>query len=137
MAQRRIYHKLVSFSVGYLKIVSVYDTRECQLLGCVVNDKWKVLRRKMFYINNCPTRCNTKQSIYSSASSLYMFRVPTTPITRSTQNCNYILRFWSYVLCSYLSLAWPRWREVADQYRRLQLQFCVLLMMGVVDTRNT
>jgi len=24
-----------------------------------------------------------------------------------------------------------------DQYRRLQLQFCVLLMMGVVDTRNT
>ena len=23
-----------------------------------------------------------------------------------------------------------------DQYRRLYLQFCVLLMMGVVDTRN-
>ena len=23
-----------------------------------------------------------------------------------------------------------------DQYRRLQLQFCVLLMMGIVDTRN-
>ena len=39
-------------------------------------------------------------------------------------------------------LAWPRWWEAAaqkrlyDQYRRLQLQFCVLLMMGVVDTRN-
>jgi len=31
---------------------------------------------------------------------------------------------------------WPRWREVAAQYRRLLLQFCVLLMMGVVDTRN-
>ena len=36
---------------------------------------------------------------------------------------------------------WPRWREVAahkkyDQYPSLQLQFCVLLMMGVVDTRN-
>ena len=31
------------------------------------------------YINNCPTRCNTKQSIYYSASSLYIFRVPTTP----------------------------------------------------------
>jgi len=46
-------------------------------------------------INNCPTRCNTKQSIYYSASSLYMFRVSTTPISRSTQNCNYSLRYWS------------------------------------------
>jgi len=57
---------------------------------------------KVMNINNCPTRCNTKQSIYYSASSLYMFRVPTTPITRSTQNCNYSLRYWSNVLCSYL-----------------------------------
>jgi len=31
-----------------------------------------------YYINNCPMRCNTKQSIYYSATSLYMFRVPTT-----------------------------------------------------------
>jgi len=23
-----------------------------------------------------------------------------------------------------------------DQYRKLQLQFCVVLMLGVVDTRN-
>ena len=30
-------------------------------------------------------RCNTKQSIYYSACSLYMFRVSTTPIIRSTQ----------------------------------------------------
>ena len=30
-------------------------------------------------------RCNTEQSIYYSASSLYMFRVSTTPIIRSTQ----------------------------------------------------
>jgi len=29
----------------------------------------------MYYINICPTRCNTRQSIYYSASSLYMFRV--------------------------------------------------------------
>jgi len=47
------------------------------------------------YLNNCRTRCNTKQSIYYSASSLYMFRVSTTPIIRSTQNCNYSLRYWS------------------------------------------
>jgi len=33
-------------------------------------------------------------------------------------------------------LAWPRWREAGAQYRRLYLQFFVLLMMGVVDTRN-
>ena len=36
-----------------------------------------------------------KQSIYYSASSLYMFRVSTTPIIRKTQNCNHILRYWS------------------------------------------
>ena len=50
-------------------------------------------RASLIYIYNCPTRCNTKQSIYYSASSLYMFRVSTTPITRSTQNCNYSLRY--------------------------------------------
>jgi len=32
----------------------------------------------LHFINNCPTRCNTKQSIYYSASSLYRFRVSTT-----------------------------------------------------------
>jgi len=41
-----------------------------------------------------------------------MFRVSTTPIIRSTQNCNYSLRYWSNFLCSYpLPLqrgqAWP------------------------------
>ena len=46
-----------------------------------------------------------KQSIYYSASSLYMFPVSTTPIIRSTQNCNYSIRYWSYFLCSYLQLA--------------------------------
>ena len=56
----------------------------------------------------CPTRCNTKQSIYYSASSVYMFRVPTTPFIWSTQNCNYSLQYWSYFLCSYLPPTWPR-----------------------------
>jgi len=71
-------------------------------------------RASLIYINNCPTRCNTKQSIYYSASSLYMFRVSTTPIIRSTQNCNYSLRY-----CAATSLqrgqVWLRWREVAAQ----------------------
>ena len=47
-------------------------------------------------------RYNTKQSIYYSAISLYMFRVSTTPTARSTQSCNYSLRYWSYFLCMYL-----------------------------------
>jgi hypothetical protein len=64
-------------------------------------------RASLIYINNCPTRCNTKQSIYYSASSLYMFRAPTIPIIRSTQNCNFSLRYWSYFLCSYLPPTWP------------------------------
>ena len=36
-----------------------------------------------------------------------MFRVSTTPIIRSTQNCNYSLRYGSYFLCSYLPPTWP------------------------------
>ena len=53
-------------------------------------------RASRIYINNSPTSCNTKQSIYYSA-----------PITRSTQNCNYSLRYWSYFLCCYLPPTWP------------------------------
>ena len=64
----------------------------------------------VFYINNCPTRCNTKKSIYYSASSLYMFRVSTTPIIRSIQNCNYRLRY-----CAATSLQRGQGREVATQ----------------------
>ena len=60
-------------------------------------------RASLIYINNCPTRCNTKQYTYYSASSLYMFRVSTTPIIRNTQNCNYRLRYWSY-FCAATSL---------------------------------
>jgi len=61
----------------------------------------------LIYINNCPTRCNTKYSIYYSANSLHMFRVSTTPIIRRTQNCNYSLRYWPYFLCSCLPPTWP------------------------------
>jgi len=35
-----------------------------------------------------------------------MFRVSTTPIINSAQNCNYSLRYWSYFLCSYLPSMW-------------------------------
>jgi len=59
--------------------------------------------------------------VYYSASSLYMFRVTTTPIIRSTQNCNYSLRYWSCCAVqlppsSVVKLVWPRWREEAAQH---------------------
>jgi len=73
---------------------------ECHVV-CIVADEFQE-----HYINNCPTRCNKKQSISYSASSPYMFRVSNTPIIRSTQNCNY-----SYLPPSWS--IWPRWREVA------------------------
>ena len=69
------------------------------------------LRASLIYINNCPTRYNTKQSIYYSASTLNMFRVSTTPIIRSTQNCNYSLQYWLYFLCRYLLP--PTWSSLA------------------------
>ena len=88
----------------------------CVVLCCVLDNiqhKNNYLETCCNYINNCPTRCNTKQSIYYSASSLYMFRLSTTPIIRSTQNSNC-----SFQYCSYLSPTWPtwpRWRELPAQ----------------------
>jgi len=58
----------------------------------------------------CTVQRRNSYSIYYSASSLYMFRVSTTPIVRSTVNCNYSLRYWSYFLCSYLP---PKWLNLA------------------------
>ena len=75
---------------------------------------WCTLNMVQDLFNNCPTRRNTKQSIYYSASSLYMFRVSTTPIISSKQNCNYSLQY-----CAAASLqhgqSWPRWSEAAAQ----------------------
>ena len=68
------------------------------------------------YINICPNRCDTKQSICYSASSLYMFRVSTTPIIRSTQNCNYSLRYYATTSLQ-RGQAWPRWTEVARVFK--------------------
>ena len=66
---------------------------------------------------NCskPTRCNGSQTILFFAGSLYMFRVLSTPIIRSTKNCHYSLRYRSYYCSSYLPptwQSWPRWRKV-------------------------
>jgi len=110
-------------------------------IRCIILCLW--FRASLIYVNNYPTRYNTKQSISYSASSRYLFRVSITPIIRSTQNCNYRLRYWSYFLCNYLpptwltvqsailfikitckvhvrratttSTRWPHWTEVAAQ----------------------
>ena len=58
---------------------------------------------------------------------VYMFRVSTTPIISSTQNCNYSLWYWSYFLCSYLLSTWPNWprlREVAAQHSITSTEGC-------------
>jgi len=118
----------VDRSIGYKINTGAPPTAFC----CRV--KLRIL--SVFHINNCPTRCNTKQSIYYSASSLYMFRLSTTPIIRSTQKCNYSLRYWSYFLYSYLPLtwvSWPRWREVAAQKIWLLPEAVVTVLCTPVD----
>jgi len=90
---------------GYVSVMATLKFTYYRIKGRMFLCLW--FRASLIYINNCPTRCNTKQSVYYSASSLYVFRVSTTPIIRSTQNCNYSLRHWSYFLCSYLPPTWP------------------------------
>ena len=79
----------------------------CEWKNIVVRLLCVWFRASLIYINSCPTRCITKQSVYYFASSLYMIRVSTAPIISSTQNCNYSLRYRSYFLCSYLTPTWP------------------------------
>jgi len=105
-----IFYLLLLYIVIYFYILLLYIVMYFYilLLYCFIFLYIIVLYCYIFlYIINCPTRRNKKQSIYYSASSLYMFRVSTTPIIRSTKNCNYSLRYWSYILCSYLPPKWP------------------------------
>ena len=76
-------HELSTQWIFFIKLIT---NKDFQLL-CI----W--FRASLIYINNCPSRCNTKQSIYYSASSIYMLRVSTTPVIRNTQNCNHSLRY--------------------------------------------
>jgi len=87
-------HVLFEFYIqGVLKLKKNSGSKRLRHKTMCVNSMAVSYRK---YINNCPTRCKTNQAIYYSASSLYTFRVSTTPIIRSTQNCNYSLRYWSY-----------------------------------------
>jgi len=73
---------------GIIKAVGSWNNCHSPTTGL-----FRKLEMIYLYINNCPTKCNTNQSIYYTASSLYMFRVSTTPNTRSTHNCNCSLRY--------------------------------------------
>jgi len=53
----------------------------------------------------------TMYSLLYFCKSLYMFRVVTPLIIRSTYNCNYSIWHWSNRLC-YLPLWWSRWNVV-------------------------
>jgi len=44
--------------------------------------------------------------IYFTAKSLYMFRVPTAPIIRSTENCSRSFRYRSFYRYSYFPTTW-------------------------------
>jgi hypothetical protein len=50
----------------------------------------------------------TIHSLLYFCKLLFMFRVVTPPIIRSTYNCNYTIWYWSNRLC-YLPLSWKVW----------------------------
>ena len=87
-------------------------------------------------INYCLTRCNTKQSIYYSASSLYMFRVSTTPIIRITQNCNYSIRFCAATSLQRGQATLATLQGGSCTVPKAVVTVFILLMIGVVETRN-
>ena len=68
----------------------------------VYND-YVVISKKAINLSKKNTR---RINHVTTIQQLYIFRVSTTPIIRSIQNCNYSLQYWSYFLCSYLP-PWP------------------------------
>jgi len=79
--------------------------------------KFTTERIKEFYVHGSVHRESmsiivqrdaTLYSLLYLCKLLYMFRVVTPPIIRSTCNCNYGIWHWSNRLC-YLPLSWSRW----------------------------
>ena len=71
----------------------------------VVASCW--LLTSLYYIVINQQDAAVRSQFYFTAGSLYMFRVLSTPIVRSTLNCIYSLRYRSYYRCSYLLPTWP------------------------------
>ena len=80
-------------------------------------------RASLIYINNGPTGCNTKQSIYYSASSRYMFRVSPHPswvhkTVTTASGTGHIFCTVTFLQLGQVRtalLTWLRWRKVAAQ----------------------
>jgi len=64
-------------------------------------------RASLIYIYNCPTRCNTKQSIYYSASSVYMFGCQPHPSSGVHRTVTTASGTGNIFLCNYLPPTWP------------------------------
>ena len=94
-----LYIFLIYDRIFQMVLVPVLDIISFVIQNVFIRILCSGFRAWFIYINNCPTRCSTKQSICYSASSLYMFRMSTTPIIRSSQNSNCSLRYCSYFLC--------------------------------------
>ena len=61
----------------------------------------------IIFLYTYPTRC-TCYRVYFIWQMLYMFRVVTSPIIRSTNNCIYSIWYLLHRYC-YLPLSWKRW----------------------------
>jgi len=109
--QKRVW--VCCWTYVYISVYSCFHEIYFNKMSPIIKPSFVLIKgttKRNVYVNSRPTRCNTKQSIYYSASSLYMFRVSNTPIIQSTQNCNYILLYWS---CCAVQLPPPMWPNLA------------------------
>ena len=86
---------------------------EERAMHCIILCSW--FRASFIYINNCLTRCNTKQSIYYSASYCKCFGRqphPSLGVHKTVTTASGT----GHIFCAATSLqrgqAWLRWREV-------------------------
>ena len=91
---------LIFVNISYVGICS--DFWLCIL---VILCLW--FRASQIYIIINQQDAAVRSQFYFPAGSLYMFRVLSTPIIRSTLNCIYSLRCRSCYRCSYLLPTWP------------------------------
>jgi len=114
--------------VFYLTSASVFHT----VALSYTKFKLRLQALKGLNINKIPTRCNGMQIFIYCKVTLHVSGV-TAPIIRSTKICNRSLRY------NYFPPTWPDRAKLEGSsctsiilYRRLRLQFLVLLMMGAV-----
>ena len=112
-------HKFEITATILITNISLIRTAQLMEIGCQGVRKWKNIgdhccRGWQKTVLTCyqvpsdifPTRCNITQFI--SGKLLYMFRVVSPPIIRSTHNCIYSIWYLSNRSC-YLPLLWKSW----------------------------